>query len=92
MPTARPSRLVTDSVRRSIVGIVLVCSRAIGAQASDVPDAHGEQLGQGRALVRGHVRDGFIEVRLVLSACVLGFEQQDQLWREVWNGIFGVVK
>jgi hypothetical protein len=51
----------------------------------------GEEPGQGRALSRGHVRDGSIEVCLVLGTGVLGLEQQDQLGCQVREAVWSVV-
>lgn len=51
----------------------------------------GEPLGQGLALSWGQVREGRVEVGLVLPPDVLGFEQQDQLGRQVRDAVFRVV-
>jgi len=50
-----------------------------------------EQLAQGLALRRGHVRDGSFKVRLVLLTSVLGLEQQDQLGHQVRDALVGAV-
>lgn len=39
----------------------------------------------------GHVRDGFVEVRLILGTGMPGLEQQDQFGRQVRDAVWGVV-
>jgi hypothetical protein len=50
-----------------------------------------QELAQRRTLSRGQVRDGSVEVGLVLGAGVLGLEQQDQLGSQVRDAVWGVV-
>src|SRR5215469_8437913 len=50
----------------------------------------GEEPGQGRALGWGQMRDGSVEVCLVLRAGVLGLEQQDQFGCQVRDAVWGV--
>jgi hypothetical protein len=49
----------------------------------------GQEPGQCRVLSRGHVRDSFVEVCLILGTSMLGLEQQDQFGCQVRDAVWG---